>query len=103
MPEQVWRTLEQHGIQADRANATARYLESRDVSLFSHFAGITAGAMDRISWMGLSEECVEPVSRFFYGVRDPEYGEITYEQAFLELYDRTARYLDWLEGLVYTI
>lgn len=103
VPEQVWRTLEQHGIQADRANATARYLESRDVSLFSHFAGMTAGAMSRISWMGLSEERVEPASRFFYGVRDPEYGEITYEQAFLELYDRTARYLDWLEGLVRTI
>ncbi len=97
VPEQVWKTLERHGIQADRANATARFLESRDASLFSHFAEITAGAMDRISWMGLPEERVEHVSRFFYGVRDPEYGEITYEQAFLELYDRTARYLDWLE------
>ncbi len=97
VPEQVWKTLEQHGIQADCAYMAARFLESRDMSLFSHFAGITACAMDRISWMGLLGERVEPVSRFFYGVRDPEYGEITYEQAFNELYDRTARYLDWLE------
>ncbi len=97
VPEQVWKTLEQHGIQTDRTYATARFLEKRDVSLFSHFAGITMGAMNRISWIGLPEERVEPVSRFYYGVRDPEYGEMTYEQAFLELYDRTASYLDWLE------
>jgi len=97
VPKQVWKTLEQHGIQADRSYTAAQFLESRDASLFSHFAGITTGAMDRISWMGLPKERLEPVSRFFYGVHDPEYGEITYEQAFLELYDRTARYLDWLE------
>lgn len=76
VPELVWKTLEQHGIQADRAYTAARFLENRDVSLFSHFAGITAGAMHRISWMGLPEERVEPVSRFYYGVRDPEYGEM---------------------------
>ncbi len=42
----------------------------------------------------LPKEKVEDASRFFFGVRDPEYGEIPYEQAFNELYDRANQYLD---------
>ena len=33
-------------------------------------------------------------TRRFFGVRDPEYGAITCEQAFEELYERVGKYLD---------
>ena len=58
---------------------------------------MTAGAMDRVSWLGLPDERARGLGRYFYGVRDPEYGEITHEQAFRELWDRTEQYLDAFE------
>ena len=97
VPEEVRETLGRHGIETDGLQTVSRYLESRDYSHFTAFAAITAGAMSRLSWMRIPEERVNRVSRFFYGVRDPEYGEISCEQAFTELYERTERYLDAFE------
>lgn len=96
--EQVWKILERNGIQPDRTYSSARYLEDSEVSHFTCFAGISGGAMERFSRLNLPEEKVDDVSRFFFGVHDPEYGEITHEQAFGELYDRVVRYLDALES-----
>ena len=58
---------------------------------------MTAGAMSRLSWMRVKEERVNMISRFFYGISDPEYGEITYEKVFAELYERAEKYLDVFE------
>ena len=94
VPNQAWKTLEDHGIQPDRSYSFARYLEDSEVSHFTAFVEISEGAMDRISRLGLPREEEFNVSRFFFGVRDPEYGETTYEQAFQDLYARASRYLD---------
>ncbi len=96
--DEVWKTLEDHGLCPDREHAHARYLENREASWFTAFAGISDGALDRFARMCLPEEKVNRVTRFFYGVRDPEYGAITHEQAFQELEDRVRKYLDALEG-----
>lgn len=98
VPEQVWKTLEENGIQPDRTNAAARYLEEEEFSHFTDFAEISTGAADRFSWLGLPPERMEKVSRFFFGVRDPEFGEISFEQAFRDLWDRAERYLDAFEN-----
>ncbi len=97
VPEAVWTTLEAHGIQPDRGYTSSRYLEEREYSHFTAFAAITGGAMSRLSWMRVPDERVNGVSRFFYGVSDPEYGEITHEQAFAELYRRAENYLNVFE------
>lgn len=98
VPEEVWGTLERHGVKPDKSYLTAKYLEDHEVPFFSEFAVITAGAMDRVSWLNLPEEKTYNVSRFFHGVRDPEYGEITREQAFNELYERAGNFLDAFEA-----
>lgn len=92
--QQVWETLEKHGIQPDRSQFAARYLEDCEGAHFTEFAGITAGALDRFAWIGVPEQRFAGASRLFHGVRDPEYGEISYEQAFVELEHRVERYLD---------
>lgn len=94
--DQVWKTLENHGITPDRTYLSARYLEDKDVSWFTGFAGISDGAFERFSRLSLPEDRFYNLSRFFYGIRDPEYGEITREQAFKELYKRADKYLDTL-------
>ena len=96
--EQVWETLENHGICPDRAYSSARYLEDDDVSRFTAFAGISAGAAGRIYRLNLPEKKTQEVSGFFQGVRDPEYGDVTHEQAFCELYERTEKYLDAMDA-----
>ncbi|MBR6164388.1 MAG: hypothetical protein IKQ45_00490 [Clostridia bacterium] len=95
--EQVWNTLESHGIRPDRTYSSAKYLQDDEAALFSSLVGISGGAMDRIARLGLPEERVYHASRFFFGVRDPEYGEITHEQAFADLYCRAEKYLDDFE------
>lgn len=95
---QVWDTLKRHGIQADRSHLSARYLEDGEAAHFTEFAGISAGAMDRFAWLGVPEQRFVGASRIFFGVRDPEYGEISYEQAFDELDQRVVCYLDALEA-----
>jgi len=95
--QQIWDTLKKHGIQPDGTYITARYLEEDEDSHFSDFAGISEGAIERLFKLGLPEKRTCEVSSFFFGVRDPEYGEITYEQAFDELQKRTIRYLDAFE------
>ena len=92
--DQVWETLESHGICPDRSYSSARYLEDDEASHFTSFAEISAGAVDRIYRLNLPEEKAYDVSRYFLGVHDPEYGEVTHEQAFCELYERTEKYLD---------
>lgn len=92
VPKQVQETLKKHGIQADESFSTAHYLEDEEVSHFSSFVAISRGAMDRLSMLGLPEEKVKE-SLVFYGVRDPEYGEISYEQVFKELYEKAVGYL----------
>ena len=93
VPKQVRETLKKHGIQADESFSTAHYLEDEE----SSFAAISRGAMDRLSLLGLPEEKVKE-SQFFFGVRDPEYGEISYEQAFKELHERAVGYLNTFES-----
>ena len=95
--DRVWKTLENHGITPDRTYLSARYLEDKEISCFTGFAGISDGAMERISMLSLPEDRFYNLSVFFFGVRDPEYGEITHEQAFKELYDRVEKYLDAFE------
>ena len=97
VPKQVRETLKKHGIQADESFSTAHYLEDEEVSHFSSFAAISRGAMDRLSLLGLPEEKVKE-SQFFFGVRDPEYGEISYEQAFKELHEKAVGYLNTFES-----
>ena len=62
--------------------------------MFTCFAELSDGAIERISRWNLPDDRVYNVSHFVFGVRDPEYGEITYEQAFEELYDRAEKYLN---------
>ena len=97
VPDAVWAVLEEHGIRPDRTCSCARYLEDREDSHFTWFAGISGGAADRIADLLLPEEKTRAAGRFFYGVRDPEYGEITHAQAFAELYCRAEKALDAVE------
>lgn len=92
--DQVWMTLERHGIRPDKTFSSARYLEDQEMSHFSAFAGITDGAIQRLMMLSLPEEKIYEASRFFFGVPDPEYGEISHEQAFRELHRRAEKYLD---------
>lgn len=97
--KQVWETLEQHGICPDRTHTSAQYLHDEETAFFSSYAELSGGAMERISRLSLPKEKVYHTSRFFFGVRDLEYGEVTHEQAFVELYDRTGKYLDAFEAV----
>lgn len=97
VPEAVWEVLEKNGITPDKSYANSRYLEEREYSHYTAFAAITAGAVSRLSWMRVPEEQINDISRYFYGVPDPEYGEISHGQAFAELYERAERYLDALK------
>ena len=94
IPHQVWAVLESHGIRPDKSYSSARYLDTSEVSHFTAFAEITAGALDRIARLNLPKEKADDLRRFFFGARDPEYGEISYEQAFQELYERAEAFLE---------
>lgn len=96
VPEQVWAVLDNHGIPGDRGNAVARYLEEKEAAWFTAFAGISQGAMESFSRLGIPEEKIWGVSRFFFGVKDPEYGGITHEQAYRDLRERMENYLAFL-------
>lgn len=90
---QVWETLERYGIRPEKTHTTAQYLEDDEAPHFTSFAGISDGALERLFRLDLQKEKVEPVSRFFFGIRDPEYGEVTHEQAFMDLYEKAEKYL----------
>ena len=94
VPNKVWDTLKAHGIDAGRQPAAAKYLETEEAAFFTCFAGISFGAMERISWMGLPKERFEPATQSLYGVPDPQFGEISYEEAFTDLQGRVLRWLD---------
>ena len=97
VPEQVWSTLKSHGIGKGNSCLTARHLEDYETSWFTHFAAISEGAAHRMSWLGLPDERFVHISKLFYGIRDPEYGEVTYEQVFEELYGSIVQYLGTFE------
>ena len=94
VPDEVWKTLEEHGICPDKSRSAARYLEEKEVSWFTGFAGISEGALNRFARVSIPDWQVYDATRRFFGVRDPEYGAITCEQAFEELYERAGKYLD---------
>lgn len=91
----VWQTLERHGIQPDPACQFARYLEDKEFGWFSEFAEISSGAQLRTALLNLPKEKIRPASQFFFGVRDPEYGEITLEQAYEDIRERADKYLEY--------
>lgn len=95
--QHVWDTLEKHGIRPDRTHSSARYLELGEAAHFSEFAGISDGALGRFFALGIPEKRTADASGCFLGVRDPQYGEVSYEQAFAELRERTERWLDAFE------
>ena len=98
VPQEVWDTLEAHGIRPDKTYSCARRLEDEDVARFTDFAGISFAALDRISWLDLTGERQYDAIGYFYGVRDPQYGEISYEQAFTELQEQVSVWLDAFEA-----
>ena len=85
IPHQVWDALEENGIHPDKACLTARYLEGYEISHFSDFIGITIGAMSHFSLLGIPEERFAKISEYFAGVDDPQYGSISYQEAFQEI------------------
>lgn len=97
IPQQVRKTLAEHDIRADMGITTARFLHEEEISQFTYFAALSFGAVERMSMMVLPEEKTANASRFFYGVKDPAYGEASYEQVFEDIYDRAVRYLDAFE------
>ena len=105
IPHQVWGTLEENGIHPDKACLTARYLEGYEISHFSDFIGIIIGAMSHFSLLGIPEERFAKISEYFAGVDDPQYGSISYQEAFQDIYRRADRMIlkEELSGLFETI
>ena len=97
IPEEVRNTLERHEIVSIPEGRKARYLAEEEYSHFTAFAALSDGAVRRLSWMRVPEKRVSRISSFFYGVRDPQYGEVSHEETFGELYARVNRYLDYFE------
>ena len=95
--DRVWKTLEIHGIRPDRSYSEARFLEKYEIPYFTGFAKMSYGAIERFSVLDIPKEKEFSAGRFFYGVRDPEYGEVTYEQAYQEIYGRVDEYLKFYE------
>ncbi len=97
IPEEVWHTLEKHGIKADRSFLSARYLDDKDFAAFSQFVMISAGAVDRISMLGVPDDKCRAFSGVFFGIRDPAY-ESSYEQAYAEIRERMDRLFRLMES-----
>ncbi|MBR6707008.1 MAG: hypothetical protein IKI84_10045 [Clostridia bacterium] len=98
VPDEVWKTLEDHGVPPDRTYASARYLEEKEVPRFSLFAAISEGAADRFYSLCVPDDKALPISRIFQGVRDPEYTRATLEETFEDLYSRTEKAMDLIEN-----
>ncbi len=96
IPDEVWHTLERHGIEADRSFQTARYLENKDYTAFSHFVTISAGALDRVIMLGVPDGRCRMFSGVFFGIRDPAY-ESSYEQAYADILERMDQTLQLME------
>ena len=97
IPEEVWHTLERHGIEADRSFQTARYLENKDYAAFSQFVTISAGALDRVIMLGVPDVRCRMFSGVFFGIRDPAY-ESSYEQAYADILERMDQMLRMMES-----
>lgn len=97
IPDEVWSTLERHGIEADRSFQTARYLENRDWAAFSQFVTISAGAIDRMAMLGVPDSRRRMFSGIFFGIGDPAY-ESSYEQAYAEILERMEQLFRLLEA-----
>ena len=97
IPEEVWHTLEKHGIKTDRSFQSARYLDDKDFGAFSQFATISAGAADRIALLGVPDDRCRMLSTIFFGIGDPAY-ESSYEQAYAEILERMDRLFRLMES-----
>ena len=98
VPEQVWTTLEKHGIRPDRTCLAGRDLDEGDYARFSRFAELGGTAGERFARLLVPEEKTYSVGRFFYDVRDPGCAEVGYEDAYEQLLERARRYLDAFEA-----
>lgn len=97
IPEEVWHTLEKHGIKTDRSFQSARYLDEKDFGAFSQFAMISAGAADRIALLGVPDDKCRTLSNIFFGIGDPAY-ESSYEQAYADILERMDRLFRLMES-----
>ena len=97
IPEEVWQTLEKHGIKADRSFQSARYLDGKDYAAFSQFVMISPGAVDRIAMLGIPDDRCRLLSSVFFGIRDPAY-ESSYEQAYADILERMDRLLRMMDS-----
>ena len=97
IPEEVWHTLEKHGVKTDRSFQSARYLDDKDFAAFSQFAMISTGAVDRIAMLGVPDDKCRTLSSIFFGIRDPAY-ESSYDQAYTEILERMDRLFRLMES-----
>lgn len=97
IPDEVWQTLERHGIRTDRSIQTARYLESRDWAAFTQFVTISVGAIDRMAMLGVPDSRRRMFSGLFFGIGDPAY-ESSYEQAYADILERMEQLFRLLEA-----
>ena len=97
--EQVWSALESNGIFANRTHSEAKYLERCETSHFTAFVAISSGALQRFSILEIPDE--RNLSSFFYGIPDPEYGAVSYADAFRELYWRVEKFIDVMKTHIY--
>ena len=97
IPEEVWHTLEKHGIKTDRSFLSARYLDDKDFAAFSQFVMISAGAVDRIALLGVPDDRCRTLSNIFFGIGDPAH-ESSYEQAYADILERMDRLFRLMES-----
>ena len=92
VPDIVWKTLSKNGIDYDLKYSKSNHLTAEDFPLFSSFCGITTDAIHRMENILLFPK--EKIDEFFVGLPDPFFGEISYEDAFKEIYELVEKYLD---------
>ncbi len=91
IPEEVWRTLERHGIEPDKKEACARFLHPLDAASFTRFAAISRGAVDHLARLHLPPARYEALTALFLGVSDPAF-EGDWDRTFEDLFRRACRW-----------
>ena len=91
--EPVWHMLMNYGIPCTHSDHTVRYLTDDDVHHFTQFAVFSDKAADRIALLDLPSKRYVPISRYFFGIRNPAF-ETSYEKVFAEIYTQCLLYLD---------
>lgn len=97
IPQLVWYTLKSNGFKPDQTDTITRYLEKNEGTHFTQFAGITSGAYQNFLLTGIPEERFSVISEYFMGIPDPQYGEVTVEEAFQEVLKRVKWFLSDLK------